>query len=114
MRVMVGGRHKPSNKQLKKAAAEQGEDPDAVTEGTGSSNVAASTGPATGADASGARDAVLDEGGDLSKANEQDAKEAKDERDQAVGLVAKGMQDALGDFADTLEMFQKCVSCSAS
>lgn len=48
MRVLMGGRHKPSNKQLKKAAVEAGEDPDHVTNGTGHADVEAKTAPATG------------------------------------------------------------------
>lgn len=39
----------------------------------------------------------------------QKAKEAKAKRDAMVGKAARGVQDGLGDFADALERFAKCV-----
>lgn len=126
----MGGRHKPSNKQLKKAAVEAGEDPDNVTNGTGHADVEAQTAPATGVEHGSKRNKTvcltasalnsrkllllnqcrrpqLNEGGKLEDANADDARKAKEERDQMVGIVAKGLQDALNDFADLWEMIAK-------
>ncbi|SCV70551.1 BQ2448_3313 [Microbotryum intermedium] len=38
------------------------------------------------------------------------AREAKKKRDEKVGLMAKGLQDGLGDFADALERFANALS----
>jgi hypothetical protein len=131
MRVLMGGRHKPSNKQLKMAAVEAGEDPDHVTNGTGHAEVEAKTAPATGVEHGSKRNKTvrpclccphdrpdrltrrswqLNEGGKLEDANADDARKAKEERDQMVGIVAKGLQDALNDMADLWEMMAKWVA----
>jgi len=55
----------------------------------------------------GKRDETLKEGGTLADANEDEAAEAKAKRDAMVGLYAKGLQDALGDFADFIERVAK-------
>lgn len=75
----MGGRHKPSNKQLKQAAVEKGEDPDDVTVGTGTADVKPH-GTTTGGEDGGKRNKVLDEGGNLKNANKEEAKKAKEVR----------------------------------
>lgn len=55
----------------------------------------------------GKRDETLKDGGTVAEANQDEAAEAKATRDAMVGLYAKGLQDALGDFADFVERVAK-------
>lgn len=84
----MGGRHKPSNKQLKQAAVEKGEDPDDVTAGTGTADVKPH-GTTTGGEAGGKRDKVLDEGGNLKNANKEEAKKAKEVRPSLLASLGR-------------------------
>ena len=123
MRVLVGGKHKPSHLQHKLAkekrdkrekfghtSSEDDSDGDDVQGGVplnlpgtmtanGMANQAM-VGQST-------RDEVLKRGGTLEEAHVAEAAEAKAKRDAMVGLYAKGLQDALGDFADSIERFGK-------
>ena len=125
MRVLVGGKHKPSQLQHKLARekhkkkekfgqttsededAENGEG-DAVPVPLLLNDVG---GPKSMANQAmvgqGKRDDVLKSGGTLDEAHEAEAADAKAKRDAMVGLYAKGLQDALGDFADAIERFGK-------
>ena len=124
LRVLVGGKHKPSEKQLTIAkekherkqkfgeTSSEDEDEDQVDplnpEGV---KLVVPGPPSAGGNrdlvGQGKRDEVLKQGGTAQDANEAEAAEAKAKRDAMVGLYAKALQDALGDFADTIERFGK-------
>lgn len=108
----MGGRHKPSEKQLEMAKEKDrksfGDETssDDEDEPQGARLVVPGAVGVTGHRdqvGTGKRDQVLKEGGTLDGGNEEEAKEAKAKRDAAVGLAAKSLQDALGDFADFVE-----------
>ncbi|KAL7410308.1 hypothetical protein BDY24DRAFT_400112 [Mrakia frigida] len=111
LRVLVGGRHKPSEKQLHMAREKDrkkfGDDTSSDEEEVDKTRlvVPGGAGVVGGRDevGTGRRDETLKDGGTVAEANEDEAAEAKAKRDAVVGLYAKGLQDALGDFADFVE-----------
>lgn len=115
LRVLVGGRHKPSEKQLHMAREKDrkkfGDDTSSDEEEVDETRlvVPGGAGVVGGRDdvGTGRRDETLKDGGTVAEANEDEAAEAKAKRDAVVGLYAKGLQDALGDFADFVERLAK-------
>lgn len=96
VRVLLGGRHKPSSTQLK--LANGGDDTEEEEEGVVDTQAKR---------VKEAKAKTLQKTGSIEEANKEEAKKAKEHRDAMVGLYAKALQDGLSDFADFVERTTK-------
>ncbi|CED85520.1 Protein of unknown function DUF3292 [Phaffia rhodozyma] len=118
IRVLLGSKHKPSQAQMdqaekmKKEGNAEGDmygigDEDGENENDSNKSGQVQNGKGNGESE---RNRVLKAGGTLKESNQKEGEKAKGERDAQIGLAAKAFQDALGDFADVMEMFTIALS----